>query len=112
MKPLAITALSFLLMCISAAHATNLADAHGKRGAQCISCHSDAAPGPGDFVESEKCLACHERESIKAKYKSRGKMNPHANHLGEIDCNLCHTGHKPFELYCQKCHTNFNKNLR
>ena len=94
------------------AAAAPLADSHAKRGAACESCHESAKPAAGDFVESDKCLACHSRDSIKSKYKSLGKKNPHDNHLGEIDCNLCHTGHKPFELYCKKCHVDFKDNLR
>ncbi|MEF9995320.1 MAG: cytochrome c3 family protein [Burkholderiaceae bacterium] len=96
----------------AAAQSAEIAETHAKRGAACTACHENSNPAAGDFIETEKCLACHSRDSIKAPFKSMGKKNPHDNHLGEIDCNLCHTGHKPFELYCKQCHTDFKDNLR
>ncbi|MBK1623965.1 hypothetical protein CKO32_10340 [Afifella marina DSM 2698] len=30
--------------------------------------------------------------------------NPHASHLGEIDCTECHKAHSPSTLFCSVCH--------
>jgi fumarate reductase flavoprotein subunit len=30
--------------------------------------------------------------------------NPHAGHVGELECTLCHNGHRADELYCSNCH--------
>lgn len=90
-----------------------LADRHIAKGSQCVSCHETATPSAGDYVESDKCLACHgDRKSLAAKFTPMGKRNPHDNHQGDLDCTLCHFGHKPPVAYCSNCHRDFTLEMR
>lgn len=85
-----------------------LADRHAAKQVQCQSCHGSSAPVAGAYVESEACLACHgSRAALASKQTALGKRNPHANHLGDIDCTLCHAGHRKSEAYCVNCHKDF-----
>jgi hypothetical protein len=78
------------------------ADRHVARGMQCVNCHGEGAQKP---VAGEKCLGCHGSFDAIAK-RTDGVLvpNPHAGHVGELDCTLCHNGHKANELYCSNCH--------
>lgn len=90
-----------------------LADRHAKLGLNCSSCHLKEKPGLGDEVQSTTCLQCHKKEELIKKYESRGKQNPHQNHLGDVDCYVCHKGHEKSEAYCLKCHkSNFQMPMK
>jgi cytochrome c nitrite reductase small subunit len=67
-------------------------------------------PLPQANLSKEYCLKCHGTYSELAQKTSNVTPNPHQSHLGEIQCQLCHKSHKPFENYCLKCHKwNFQK---
>jgi nitrate/TMAO reductase-like tetraheme cytochrome c subunit len=56
---------------------------------------------------NESCTKCHDMEKVKAKtvFDNKGvKVNPHDSHLGEQDCNTCHTMHEKSKLDCTRCH--------
>lgn len=85
-----------------------LADRHQARGAACASCHVGQGQ-PEPTLDNVNCLGCHKDRATLAKFFEKlGDRNPHANHLGEIDCILCHKGHSPSELYCVLCHKGFD----
>jgi len=89
-----------------------LADRHTDAGAQCTACHESAQPAKDAYVESDRCLSCHgSRAKIAEKQAAMGKRNPHDNHLGDIDCVLCHAGHRKGESYCANCHKDFSLNV-
>jgi fumarate reductase flavoprotein subunit len=80
------------------------ADRHVALGMKCSDCHGEGAKKP---VSGDKCLSCHESIDAVAK-QTNGVLdpNPHAGHVGDLDCTLCHHGHKANELYCNTCHSN------
>lgn len=96
----------------SAAGVPPLADRHAKAGVTCADCHGTAKPEPMAEVEADKCLACHPKNVIVGKYKAMGERNPHENHLGDVDCSICHKGHEASVSYCANCHQNFTLNIR
>ena len=100
------------MLCLSSStsYAENfLADRHVQRGVSCVDCHDTDAPEQGTFVEMDKCLNCHgSYEDVEALTQDLGKKNPHNNHVGALDCTVCHYGHVPSMLYCQKCHSDLN----
>ncbi|NLW91462.1 MAG: cytochrome c3 family protein [Syntrophomonadaceae bacterium] len=60
----------------------------------CFQCHSDAGTGSPkgdtfDTATSETAFA---------------ESNPHANHNGVQDCNMCHSMHQQSEIMCVQCH--------
>jgi hypothetical protein len=100
----------FVFFTCSVSQAENfLADRHGKRNVNCVGCHGTASPEKGTFVEMAACLKCHGTyDKVKERTKNLGKRNPHNNHVGELDCTVCHYGHSESVLYCAKCHTNLD----
>jgi hypothetical protein len=80
------------------------ADRHVARGLQCAGCHGAAANAP---VQGDKCLACHTSiDAVAAKTSGMLDPNPHDGHMGELECTVCHHGHKATELQCRNCHAN------
>ena len=61
-------------------------------------------PFPEANLSKEYCLKCHGTYDELAQKTVNVKPNPHQSHLGEIQCQLCHKSHKPFQNYCAKCH--------
>lgn len=79
-----------------------LADRHTALGLECTACHTDGKFGE---VPMEKCLECHgPYEKLAERTKDVGDMNPHNSHYIDLDCNLCHHGHKADENFCATCH--------
>lgn len=109
LKFITIIATTMAISCFTAiAYAANLADTHLAKGANCAACHGTENVTSGAFVENGSCLQCHgPLEKLQQKFAALGKKNPHDNHLGEIECALCHRGHMPSESYCLQCHKNF-----
>lgn len=117
MKPhclnLALSVLISLFLGSGSWAADNLADRHTAKNIPCTACHGPEKPQPGALVENEQCLACHgPLDSLKQKFVSLGKKNPHDNHLGDIECSLCHMGHQPSRAYCLQCHKNFEMPMK
>ena len=85
------------------AAAAFLADRHKAAGIDCSGCHK-ASP-PKDAPPMEACLKCHGPYEKLAAGSEKLEQNPHASHLGELECSNCHHGHKPSVDYCARCHT-------
>lgn len=99
---------------------------------ECVACHKKGTNGaktlamriPADhyhMLSGQKCAACHkggkttnlpDQATCKSCHKgyvektpAKGELaNPHKNHLGEPDCWVCHTIHKPSVNFCASCH--------
>jgi hypothetical protein len=80
-------------------------DKHIKKGLNCESCHGVPKTAPGTEVSMAKCLSCHGPYEKLAKRTEKIILNPHANpHYGDLDCNVCHHGHRADDNYCGRCH--------
>lgn len=86
------------------------ADRHKGYGAECVNCHGDVKPETGAYVEVTACLGCHGSYEDMQKLTAQkfGNYNPHLNHLGEVDCTVCHKGHQESASYCNSCHENLH----
>lgn len=84
-----------------------LADIHSGKGIDCSSCHIEKAKkikvDDNETIPNKQCIACHGNLSALSK-KSKGEINPHKSHLGDINCTTCHHGHKASSTYCLNCH--------
>jgi len=81
----------------------DLASFHKEMGG-CKSCHTQ--PGKvsdSETYENQQCKSCHGEYSALANPKL--KLDPHASHLGDINCTSCHKGHEKPKLYCNECHS-------
>lgn len=62
----------------------------------CLRCHDDGNESTGmdwdDIVAST------------ANYGGDIGVNPHASHIGNMDCGSCHKVHDQSEMYCNQCH--------
>lgn len=99
-----------------------LASKHAAKGVECLDCHQKtylekAQEGlhyvTGSYSNPLKpitfpwsrCQDCHRKDFDKVKAATNFEQsNPHDNHLGEIDCTLCHKMHRQSEVYCAQCH--------
>lgn len=96
-----------------AADAAVLADRHQAKGLGCVMCHGTDKPEPFAEVPADKCLACHgSRAALAKKTEKWGKRNPHDNHLGEVECSVCHKGHQKSASYCSNCHKDFTMPMK
>ena len=87
---------------IWAAESLSLADTHKNRGMDCSDCHKESPPKQN--VLMAVCLGCHGDYTKMAAKTSKIDPNPHASHLGEIDCAKCHHAHKASVNVCNACH--------
>lgn len=84
-----------------------LAALHKAKQIGCADCHGPAKKIMVDDSEkavNQQCVGCHGNLAALAA-KSKGHINPHASHLGEINCTACHRGHEQSTAYCNGCHT-------
>ncbi len=96
-----------LLLCWSvgiwAGNSEFLADRHGKYGVSCSGCHKETPPAKK--VKTAQCQTCHgDYAQLAERTKTMTPNNVHANHLGDLDCRECHTGHEKDKLVCAECH--------
>lgn len=109
-----------------------LAAKHAKAGVTCHDCHTSSIAGQAqegikyisgnyktpldkrNFGTRAFCLKCHSAsgtgspkgmtfETAEAK-TNFAESNPHANHNGEQDCNVCHSMHSKSKVMCAQCH--------
>lgn len=84
-----------------------LAALHKAKQIGCAECHGQAKKIVVDDSEkavNSSCIGCHgDLKQVAAKAK--GHINPHASHLGEISCTVCHRGHEQSKAYCGWCHS-------
>lgn len=96
MKTIATTLMLSLALACGAAQAKTLAEIHGSMW-----------PAEGGWVNKATCQGCHGSYADLAKKTEKLKPNPHASHLGEVDCQACHKGStepKAPQLMCNDCH--------
>lgn len=88
---------------------------HQQKGVGCKECHGKGTPVKGDTVENKTCSSCHGGyPALAAKSKlppKLAKRNPHASHLGDIDCVVCHKAHTVSVPYCLGCHAKFDMKI-
>ena len=88
-----------------------LADFHNKLGG-CVACHGTNAVTPStipddEYAINDSCKTCHggyEKLAVKTKH-----IDPHASHMGNVSCTVCHSAHQAPKLICNDCHTFDNK---
>jgi hypothetical protein len=68
----------------------------------CLDCHLTYFPVKG--VSMGACFKCHSSYGKLATMTEKAKLNPHASHLDNLECALCHKAHRKSELYCNQCH--------
>ncbi len=79
-----------------------LADKHKVAGIGCDGCHKENPPK--EHVPTLVCNKCHGDQAKLAERTQKVIPNPHDSHLGNVECGLCHHGHKQSEDYCSTCH--------
>jgi hypothetical protein len=80
-------------------------DKHIKTGLNCDSCHETAKVAAETKVGMAKCLSCHGPYEKLVKRTEKISRNPHTYpHHEDLDCNVCHHGHRADEYYCGSCH--------
>lgn len=81
-----------LLVLSTAAFASGLSDKH-------------QALGLTDEPAQAQCLACHGDHAALAEKTNTIAPNPHANHMGRVQCNACHYWKGESKLMCNDCHS-------
>ncbi len=80
-----------------------LFEKHADFGLDCITCHDESPPSKP--VLMAVCLSCHGTyDELADKTSDMGATNPHAAHVGQLECGSCHGVHKPSVNYCAQCH--------
>lgn len=82
---------------------------HQKAGVDCVKCHGDKAPAK---PAKEVCFKCHGSYDDVAAKTAGLIPNPHASHMGELECTVCHKAHKESKVYCNDCHTFGNLKMK
>lgn len=83
--------------------------AHSAAKVECTSCHVD---GLDKAAPDKACMSCHGDYAAIAKATEKMIPNPHASHMGELRCTICHSAHKAPRVYCNECHTFDNLKLK
>ncbi|MHB1006809.1 MAG: cytochrome c3 family protein [Chloroflexota bacterium] len=81
---------------------------HYRAGKPCEGCHGSLpATGTPALPTPTKCLPCHggTYDGLASLTALLGDKNPHNAHTGQLACTQCHNVHRPFELYCNNCHS-------
>lgn len=87
-----------------------LADRHVAKGVKCDGCHDGMQGGPMKRAGEQKreaCVTCHGWYDVMAKKttpEDPDEQNVHSQHDGELDCTVCHKGHRKGVNYCSQCH--------
>ncbi|WP_394494546.1 cytochrome c3 family protein [Shewanella sp. ENK2] len=108
LKYLASAVAVMMLTSGSAIAKNDLASFHTEMG-DCQTCHvtgkmKDIKKSMTDSQthENAQCQDCH--GSYADLVNDKLAFDPHASHLGDINCTSCHTGHAKPELTCNNCH--------
>ncbi|KPZ71754.1 Fumarate reductase flavoprotein subunit precursor [Shewanella sp. P1-14-1] len=108
LKYLASAVAVMMLTSGSAIAKNDLASFHTEMG-DCQTCHvtgkmKDIKKSMTDSQthENAQCQDCH--GSYADLVNDKLEFDPHASHLGDINCTSCHTGHAKPELTCNNCH--------
>lgn len=88
-----------------ASKTTFLSGIHKKNQISCADCHGKSlVVDDSETVLNKKCVECH-GTFTKLANKKKEHINPHASHLGEVNCTTCHKGHTASKAYCNYCHS-------
>jgi hypothetical protein len=87
---------------LSAAQGPLLGDKHKTAGIGCSGCHTENPPR--EIAPTAACLGCHGDFAAVAARTGKLDPNPHGSHLGQVNCEKCHHGHKVSENFCATCH--------
>ncbi len=70
----------------------------------CTDCHGTS--GPAAALTRQECYSCHDSLEEIISRTEAVIPNPHDNHYGETDCDLCHKQHTKPENFCNQpgCH--------
>jgi fumarate reductase flavoprotein subunit len=82
---------------------------HNEHQVTCKDCHLIEKPTSGK-PQSKACLDCHGPYEKVAKRTQKLPVNPHASHMGPVECLKCHSIHDlpdEFDGPCVECHTDF-----
>ncbi|GFE62063.1 cytochrome c3 family protein [Geobacter sp. AOG2] len=88
------------------AYAQELSGKHAKEGLKCADCHKTDKPVTA--ATPDACMECHGDYSKVAALTKSLPVNPHDSHLGQLACTKCHGIHKPSEVICLECHSEFD----
>jgi hypothetical protein len=86
---------------------------HANRFVTCSSCHGNELPALDDRPANDRCFECHgsyAELAAKTPGADFADRNPHASHLGDIACTVCHKAHEKSINYCLDCHKRFKMN--
>ena len=61
--------------------------------------------GLADEPVQAQCLECHGGLAGLAEKTKAVTPNPHANHMGRVQCNACHSWKTAPKLMCNDCHS-------
>lgn len=104
--------LRFFVLCAVVAGLSVVADAveirgkHAAEGVKCVDCHKVDKPVAEASVTA--CLECHGDYAKVAELTKSLHANPHDSHLGRMQCLKCHKVHRPSEIVCIECHSEFD----
>ncbi|MGX9461342.1 flavocytochrome c [Shewanella sp. A14] len=85
------------------AKSNDMGSFHADMGS-CQSCHTDPIKvSDSETHENAQCKSCHGDYAELANDKLQ--FDPHASHLGDINCTSCHKGHEAPQFYCNECHS-------
>lgn len=91
------------------AKSTDLATFHADMDS-CQSCHTKPIKvSDSETHENAQCKSCHGDYAELANDKLQ--FDPHASHLGDINCTSCHKGHEEPKFYCNECHSFDQKDM-
>jgi hypothetical protein len=82
------------------------AEKHKQQKVSCAGCHIGEEQ-PKTAATDKGCLACHKSMEAVAEKTADYKPNPHKNHITEsndVECTVCHHGHKADAPACLACH--------
>jgi hypothetical protein len=82
----------------------SLSHLHILSDVSCIDCHGKSRPVKP--LSTDDCYSCHENLDDIIYRTSNIDPNPHENHYGGLDCDLCHRQHSKSENFCDQvgCH--------
>ncbi|WP_108944141.1 flavocytochrome c [Shewanella halifaxensis] len=92
--------------------ADNLAEFHKESGIECKDCHATGVKNIQDSqLEQDKaCISCHgDLNAIATEELKEKELSVHHNHLVDIGCTSCHSGHVEPVMNCITCHQSFTE---
>lgn len=109
MKHITLATLMALGLGGSAWAATDLATFHAQLGG-CAACHGTSSVTAASVPDDERainksCTTCHGGYDKLAGKNKQLRFDPHASHVGNVNCTVCHSAHQQPKLICNDCHS-------